>query len=268
MNLSFEFFPPNNGDSKKIYNIYNKLSFLKPRFVSITYGALGSDQNKSIDLASALKIKNIETAAHLTIADKSIKDIEIIVDKFLNIGIKKIVALRGDYPANNYREHPAGFLSTSEFVSFLVNKGLEVFVSSYPEKHPDSETFEVDLALLKDKQSAGASKAITQFCFSKSAYAKLLDESCKNDIDIELTPGIMPIYNINNILNMSQRCGIIIPDSIKERFGDDESNNFKQALEICPEQLDYLNELGYKSFHFYTLNRYKFIKKLFSERSY
>jgi len=77
----------------------------------------------------------------------------------------------------------------------------------------------------------------------------------------------MPIYNINSVLNMSQRCGIKIPDIIKDKFGNNENDNFKQALEICNEQLDYLNELGYKSLHFYTLNRYKFLKQLFSERA-
>jgi methylenetetrahydrofolate reductase (NADPH) len=266
MNLSFEFFPPSDGNYKKIFNVYDQLSFLEPRFTSVTYGALGSDQDKSIDLAVALNNKNIETAAHLTIANKSIKDIEIIVDRFIKNGIKKIVALRGDCPNNNYREHPEGFSNTSEFVNFLVNRGLEVFVSSYPENHPDSESFDVDLALLKNKQNAGASKAITQFCFSKDAYSRLLDESCKNGIDIEITPGIMPIYNIDNILNMSQRCGIKIPTSVKDRFGDNENDNFKQALEICHEQVDYLIELGYVSLHFYTLNRYKFIKQLFAER--
>ena len=133
---------------------------------------------------------------------------------------------------------------------------MEVFVSSYPEHHPDSESFEVDLKLLKDKQNAGASKAITQFCFSKDAYAKLLDESCKKDINIEIAPGIMPIYNINNILNMSQEMWNTNPrKSIRNRFSDDDVDTFKQALEICHEQLDYLNELGYKSVHFYTLNR-------------
>ena len=267
MNFSLEFFPPKNGDFKKILDVHNELSFLKPKFVSVTYGALGSNQDKSIELALALNIKKIETAAHLTIANKSIKDIEIIVDKLMQIGIKKIVALRGDCPNNNYKEHPAGFSSTSEFVSFLFNRGIEVFVSSYPEHHPESDSFEADLAILKDKQKAGASRAITQFCFSKDAYARLLDESFKNDIDIEITPGIMPIYNISNILNMSQRCGIKIPDSIKNRFSDDESDNFKQALEICHEQLDYLIEIGFKSFHFYTLNRYKLLKQLFAERT-
>ncbi|EJP73316.1 MAG: methylenetetrahydrofolate reductase (NAD(P)H), partial [SAR86 cluster bacterium SAR86B] len=91
--------------------------------------------------------------------------------------------------------------------------------------------------------------------------------SYKNGINIEITPGIMPIYNIKNILNMSQRCGIKIPDNIKNKFGDDENENFKKSLDVCHEQLDYLTQLGYKSFHFYTLNRYKFIKQLFTERT-
>ncbi|MDC1124192.1 methylenetetrahydrofolate reductase [Gammaproteobacteria bacterium] len=266
MNLSLEFFPPNNGDSKKVIETYNELSFLDPKFVSVTYGALGNAQNKSYDLIAALSSYQIDTAAHLTIANKTIEDVELIVNKFIEKGITKIVALRGDCPNNNYKQHPMGFSSTSEFVDFIVKKGLEAFVSSYPEPHPDSESFEVDLALLKDKQKAGASKAITQFCFSKDAYSRLLDESYKNGVDIEIIPGIMPIYNIDNIHNMSQRCGIKIPQSIKNRFGNSEADNFKQALEVCHEQLDSLKELGYKSFHFYTLNRYKFIKQLFAER--
>lgn len=266
MKLSLEFFPPNNGDSQKVIETYNELSFLDPKFVSVTYGALGNAQNKSYDLIEALSSYQIDTAAHLTIANKTIEDVELIVNKFIQIGITKIVALRGDCPDNNYKQHPMGFSSTSEFVDFIVKKGLEAFVSSYPEPHPDSESFEVDLALLKNKQKAGASKAITQFCFSKDAYSRLLDESYKNGVDIEIIPGIMPIYNIDNILNMSQRCGIKIPQSIKNRFGHSETDNFKQALEICHEQLDYLKELGYKSFHFYTLNRFKFIRQLFAER--
>lgn len=268
MSISLEFFPPNDGNFAKVIDAYNNLLFLKPEYVSVTYGALGNAQYKSFDLISVLNENKISTAAHLTLANKSIDDIEKIINQLIKKGINKIVALRGDCPNNNYKEHPAGFSSTAEFVNFLVNRGLEVFVSSYPEPHPDSESFEVDLALLKDKQKAGASKAITQFCFSKDAYSRLLDESYKNGIDIEIIPGIMPIYNIDNILNMSQRCGIKIPQSIKNRFGNSETDNFKQALEICHEQLDYLKELDYKSFHFYTLNRYKFIKQLFAERSY
>ena len=266
MSISLEFFPPNDSNYTRVIDVYKKLSFLDPKFVSVTYGAMGNAQNKSYDLLDALDNYQIETAAHLTIANKSIEDLELIVNKFTQKGITKIVALRGDCPNKNYTQHPMGFSSTSEFVNFIVKKGLEVFVSSYPESHPDSDSFEVDLALLKDKQKAGASKAITQFCFSKDAYSRLLDESHRNGIDVEIIPGVMPIYNIDNILNMSKRCGIKIPHSIKDRFGNSETDNFKQALEICHEQLDYLKELGYKSFHFYTLNRYKFIKQLFAER--
>ena len=266
MSISLEFFPPNDGNHARVIDVYNKLSFLKPEFVSVTYGALGNAQNKSFDLISILNENKINTAAHLTLANKSIDDIEKIVNQFIKKGINKIVALRGDCPNSNYKEHPMGFSSTAEFVNFLFLKGLEVFVSSYPEPHPDSVSFENDLSLLKDKQNAGAGKAITQFCFSRDAYAKLLDQSYKNGINIEITPGIMPIYNIKNILNMSQRCGIKIPDNIKNKFGDDENENFKKSLDVCHEQLDYLTQLGYKSFHFYTLNRYKFIKQLFAER--
>ena len=263
MSISLEFFPPNDGNYAKVVGVYKKLSFLEPEFVSVTYGALGNAQNKSFDLISVLNENKIITAAHLTLANKSIDDIEKIVNQLIKKGINKIVALRGDCPNTKYKEHPAGFSSTSEFVNFLFQKGLEVCVSSYPEPHPDSDSFESDLSLLKDKQNAGASKAITQFCFSKDAFAKLIDESSKNGINIEITPGIMPIYNIKNILNMSQRCGINIPENIKNKFGDDENENFKHSIQICHEQLDYLKELGYKSFHFYTLNRYKFIQKLF-----
>ena len=266
MKVSLEFFPPNNGEHDKLIYTYGELSFLKPEFVSVTYGALGNAQNKSIELISTLNDNKINTAAHLTHANKSIKDIEKIVNEFIKHGIKQIVALRGDVSNSNFKNHPLGFSSTADFVNFLVKKGLEVYVSSYPEPHPDSESYEIDIALLKNKQNAGASKAITQFCFSKSAYAKLQEESYKNGINIEIRPGIMPIYNIQNILNMSAKCGIEIPAKIKNKFGDNENENFKHSLQICHEQLDYLNELGFKNFHFYTLNRYKLIKQLFAER--
>jgi len=175
--------------------------------------------------------------------------------------------LRGDSPEGKFKQHPNGFFNTSDFVEFLNNKNFEVIVSAYPEPHPDSKGFDFDLQLLKNKSASGAKKAITQFCFSKDDYEKLIETVLKENIEVEVIPGIMPIYNIENITRMAEKCGTKIPPNIINKFGDDDISNQKYAIEICNDQLDYLSELGCQKFHFYTLNKSYLINKIFRERS-
>jgi methylenetetrahydrofolate reductase (NADPH) len=171
MKVSYEFYPPKDLDYKKVVNAFANLSGYKPNFISITYGAMGGSQDKSIGLIKAFKEKsNIDIAAHLTLVGKSKREISKIINEFVAFGIKKIVALRGDGPEGKFQAHPNGFYNTSDFVRFLTESGLEVFVSAYPEPHPDSEDFDFDLKLLKDKTIAGSNQCISQFCFSNERY--------------------------------------------------------------------------------------------------
>ena len=122
-------------------------------------------------------------------------------------------------------------------------------------------------SFLKINLHLGQKKAITQFCFSKDDYEKLIETVLKENIEVELIPGIMPIYNIENITRMAEKCGTKVPSNIINKFGDDDVSNQKYAIEICNDQLDYLSELGCQKFHFYTLNKSYLINKIFRERS-
>ena len=184
MNISLEFFPPVNLDFNALLSEYKKLEHLDPSFVSVTYGAGGGAENKSLELIKALKKNNLDIAAHITLVNKSIDDLEKIVSDFEKLGVKKFVALRGDSPEGKFKQHPSGFFNTSDFVEFLNKKNFEVIVSAYPEPHPDSKGFDFDLQLLKNKAHSGAKKAITQFCFSKDDYENLIEAVLKENIKV------------------------------------------------------------------------------------
>ena len=266
MKVSYEFYPPKDLNYQKIINEYLLLSSFEPRFVSITYGALGGSQKKSMGLIKAFKDNvDVEVVAHLTLVGKNKQEVSFIVDEFRSIGITKIVALRGDLAQGAFVAHADGFKNTAEFVNFLVEKQMEVFVSAYPEPHPDSEGFEFDLNLLKQKTLAGSKQCISQFCFSMPEYQRLVGAMRDQDIQNELTAGIMPIYNIASLCNMAERCGTKIPTEIIDQFSDDPQKNEVAAIKICVAQLQSLQAIGINNFHFYTLNQSSLLNKIFAE---
>ena len=267
MNISYEFYPPKDLDYQKVIEEYSVLSHFNPRFVSITFGALGSTQHKSLGLIKAFKkyFPNLDVAAHLTLVGKSVDDISNIVGEFKELGVNKIVAIRGDSPDGAFITHPDGYKNTADFVEFLVSKDMEVFVSAYPEPHPNSEGFDFDLNLLEQKTQAGAYQSISQFCFSDTDYQNLVTSMAEREIKNELIAGIMPIYNIDSLCNMAERCGTKIPSHIVDQFSDDLDKNEEAAIKICRDQLKSLQNIGINSFHFYALNQSSLLKKIFNK---
>ena len=268
MNISLEFFPPKDLDFLKVVDCLNDLNELNPKFVSITYGALGNSEEKSIGLIQAIKnAANIEVVSHLTLVNKSINQINEITNNLKQEGIKRIVAIRGDSPDGVFKSHPDGFSTTSEFVSFLKAKGLEVIVSAYPEPHPMSKGLEFDLDILENKVASGASKAITQFCFDTRQFEILKNNLVRRSINVELIAGIMPIYNFDNVCNMAARCGAQIPLSIAEKFKGKSNDDENLSIQIAVDQITELRNIGYDSFHIYTLNKSNLINKIFNSLS-
>ena len=266
MKISYEFYPPKDLNYQKIIEEYSLLSNFGPRFISITYGALGSSQEKSVGLIKAFKESvDVEVVAHLTLVGKSKQELSFIVDEFSSMGVTKIVALRGDVAEGSFIAHQDGFQNTAEFVDFLAKKKMEVFVSAYPEPHPDSEGFEFDVKLLKDKTLAGSRQSISQFCFSMHEYQRLVDAIKDQNIQNDLTAGIMPIYNIASLCSMAERCGIKIPPEIIGQFSEDPQKNEQASIKICIQQLEDLQAMGINNFHFYTLNQSSLLKKIFNE---
>ena len=268
MKISYEFYPPKDLDYQKVVNEFSLIKKHGPRFISITYGAMGSSQEKSIGLIKAFKEKtNIDIVAHLTLVGKSKTDLIKIINEFKSLGVSKVVALRGDSLEGKFQSHPEGFHNTADFVKFLAELNLEVFVSAYPEPHPDSEGFDFDLNLLKEKTIAGSNQCISQFCFSINNYKKLVDQISKKEINNELTAGIMPIYNIHSLCSMANKCGIHIPAEIINQFSDDKVRNEKAAINICIKQIKDLQNIGINNFHFYTLNQSSLLLEVFDELS-
>ena len=268
MKISYEFYPPKDLDYQKVVNEFSLIEKHGPRFISITYGAMGSSQEKSIGQIKAFKEKtNIDIVAHLTLVGKSKTDLIKIINEFKSLGVSKVVALRGDSLEGKFQSHPEGFHNTADFVKFLAELNIEVFVSAYPEPHPDSEGFDFDLNLLKEKTIAGSNQCISQFCFSINNYKKLVDQISKKEINNELTAGIMPIYNIHSLCSMANKCGINIPAEIINQFSDDKVRNEKAAINICIKQIKDLQNIGINNFHFYTLNQSSLLLKVFDELS-
>ena|SRR5210317_495933 len=268
MKISYEFYPPKDLDYQKVVNEFSLIEKHGPRFISITYGAMGSSQEKSIGLIKAFKEKtNIDIVSHLTLVGKSKTDLIKIINEFKSLGVSKVVALRGDSLEGKFQSHPEGFHNTADFVKFLAELNVEVFVSAYPEPHPDSEGFDFDLNLLKEKTIAGSNQCISQFCFSINDYKKLVDQISKKEINNELTAGIMPIYNIHSLCSMAKKCGIHIPAEIINQFSDDKVRNEKAAINICIKQIKDLQNIGINNFHFYTLNQSSLLLEVFDELS-
>ena len=266
MKISYEFYPPKDLDYKKVVNEYSLISSYGPSFISITYGAMGGSQEKSFGLIKAFRNNfEIDIVAHITLVGKSKAQLNEIITEFKALGVKKVVALRGDSLNGRFQAHPEGFTGTADFVEFLVKSGLEDIVSAYPEPHPDSEGFDFDISLLKAKTLAGSSNCITQFCFSVDNYQRLINKILKEDIQNELTAGIMPIYNINSLCSMADRCGIEISSKIVNQFSDNPLKNEEAAISICAQQVKDLQNMGVNNFHFFTLNQSSLLKRIFDE---
>ena len=263
MTVSFEFFPPNNSNFARVGDNLEKLLRFEPKFISVTFGAGGSAENKSLDLIKELSSRSTtKIVAHLTLVEKTKDRIAQIVQQFRLLGIKTILAVRGDSLDKSYQSTEDGFLETSEFIKYLRNEGFDVYVSAYAEPHPESPNIGYDLKLLKKKVDAGATSAITQFCFDLDKLADLKNALTRSNIAVELIPGVMPVRNINNLKKMADRCAINIPKDIATRFEVPEDEQRKVAFDLAVEQVEALKEIDFDSFHFYTLNQSSLMEDL------
>lgn len=268
MNISFEFFPPSSSElQKKLIQNIEKLKFLSPNFVSVTYGAGGSTRYRTHKIVNEIiNDMGIRTAAHLTCINATKKQINSVIDDYINIGVKDIVALRGDMPdMDHFEPHPQGYKSSVELVQYINEKtDITTFVSAYPEKHPESKSLQSDIDLLKEKIDAGASKAITQFALDTACYINFRESLQKANIDIPVIPGIMPIKSFEGATNMAKKCGVSIPSSFVKLFDNNlcQSEHEKISTEFIIQQSSQLAKEGFDRLHFYTLNDSEIIIKV------
>jgi methylenetetrahydrofolate reductase (NADPH) len=261
--ISFEFFPPKDETQAAMLEAtIARLAPFKPSYVSVTYGAGGSSQERSRGTVSQMMQRSLPTAAHVTCAGASRASLGETIAKLRAMGVERFVALRGDPPggfAGQYRPHPAGFQDTSDLVRELKRQGAtDVAVSAYPERHPQSPDWECEIAALKRKVDAGADRAITQFFFENDVYDCYVERVRRAGIRIPVIPGIMPIHRFASVQTFACRCGATVPARLSRRFEnlDPESDAHRSAAAaVVLDQVSDLLRRGVQDFHLYTLNR-------------
>jgi methylenetetrahydrofolate reductase (NADPH) len=228
----------------------------------VTYGAGGSTRERTHDtIERILTETSLTPAAHLTCVGATREEIEEIARDYWEIGVRHIVALRGDppEPGGKYQAHPGGYANASELVDGLKRVApFDVSVAAYPEIHPDSADRKADIDNLKRKIDAGADRAITQFFFSADCFLRFRDEVAAAGMDIEIVPGILPVSNVATTRRFAQTCGAAIPDWLDGLFeGLDDLPAARQliAATVAAELCGQLYAGGVRHFHFYTLNR-------------
>ncbi len=262
--VSFEFFPPKTEEMERtLWESITRLAPLSPNFVSVTYGAGGSTRERTHSTVKRILAETALTpAAHLTCVAATREEVDGVIRNYCDAGVRHIVALRGDPvggAGERYAPHPGGYRNAADLVAGIRRQtGVEVSVSAYPEKHPDSQTVDADLDMLEAKVDAGATRAITQFFFENDLYFRYLDRVRSRGIDVPVVPGILPVQNFKQTKNFAARCGASVPDWLARRFeGLDEDPATRKliAAAVAAEQVLDLVDRGVTDFHFYTMNR-------------
>jgi 5-methyltetrahydrofolate--homocysteine methyltransferase len=264
ISFSFEFFPPKTEAMEEtLWRSVERLAPLAPDFVSVTYGAGGSTRQRTHHTIERMLNETILVpAAHLTCVGASRAEVDEVVAAYRDLGVRRIVALRGDPPAGvgtRYEAHPQGYGGSPELVAGIKLIGdFDVSVSAYPEKHPESPTFEADIDILKRKVDAGADEAITQCFFDNDVLARYVDRVRAAGIDVPIVPGILPIHSFKQMMAFAAKTGTSVPASLIERFekvGEDPEARHQLAAEIAAKQVQDLIAAGHDRIHIYTLNR-------------
>ena len=264
LRVSFEFFPPKTDEMERtLWESIARLAPLGPSFVSVTYGAGGSTRERTHSTVKRLLSDTaLVPAAHLTCVDATREEVDEVVRAYGAAGVQHIVALRGDPPAGigaTYEPYPGGYAYASDLVAGLRRiSDFEISVAAFPERHPESATFEQDLDALQRKIDAGATRAITQFFFTNDLYFRFLDRVRARGIEIPIVPGILPVQNFKQARSFAERAGASVPQWLADRFeglDDDVATRKLVAAAVAAEQVLDLAAQGVDDFHFYTMNR-------------
>lgn len=257
INVSFEFFPPRTSEMEQtLWNSIDRLSSLKPKFVSVTYGANSGERDRTHSIIKGIKDRTgLEAAPHLTCIDATPDELRIIARDYWNNGIRHIVALRGDLPPGSGKPE----MYASDLVTLLKEVAdFDISVAAYPEVHPEAKSAQADLLNLRRKVDAGANRAITQFFFDVESYLRFRDRCVSAGIDVEIIPGILPVSNFKQAKKFADMTNVRIPAWMAQMFDglDDDAETRKLVgANIAMDMVKILSREGVKDFHFYTLNR-------------
>ncbi|MCE5394026.1 MAG: methylenetetrahydrofolate reductase [Acidithiobacillus sp.] len=257
--LSVEFFPPKNAQGEeRLAECLQAFRSLGLAYASVTYGAGGSTQTRTLATVALLQKRgDFPAVPHLTCIGSTPEGIRELLRQYRELGIQKIVALRGDLPAG--MDNPGAFRHAADLVAFIRDfGGFEVLASAYPEVHPQAENAVQDLHYLAVKVQAGVSGLITQYCYNPDAILQLRDALARLGVTVPLTVGVMPISNYEQIARFSAQCGAEIPRYLRlgmEALAQDPAGQRELAADLVARQCALLLREGLPGLHFYTLNQ-------------
>jgi len=258
--LSLEFFPPKTPEaSARLGVAAQALKAISPDYVSVTYGAGGSTREGSLETVRQMLPIFGEVAPHISCIGATAAQIDELLSLYKSMGIRRLVALRGDLPSG-YGQG-GEFQHASDLVRFIRAQHGEHFtieVAAYPEIHPQAKSAQDDLKFFAQKAEAGADSAITQYFFNSDAYFRFVDDLYAVGVELPIIPGIMPITNYTQLARFSDACGAEIPRWIRQRlagFGDDTESIQRFGEEVITDLCDQLITAGVPGLHFYTMNR-------------
>ncbi len=260
LEFSLEFFPPASAEGvEKLRGVRQELAALGPEFISVTYGAGGSTRDRTLQVVREIREAGIDAAPHLSCIGATQESIREHLAEFRAIGVKRIVALRGDLPSG--MADPGEFRYANELVEFIRKDSGDEFtleVAAYPEVHPQARSYDADLKAFVNKVNAGADSAITQYFYNADAYFAFVDAVRKAGVTIPVVPGIMPISGFSKLARFSDACGAEIPRWMRrkfEGFGDDADSIKAFGLDVVTELCERLLAGGAPGLHFYCMNQ-------------
>lgn len=258
--ISFEFFPPQTAEgAEKLTAARRRLAAVKPEFFSVTFGAGGSTQDRTLETIRLIHTEGHSAAPHLSCVGSTRDNIRALLFAYKDMGIRRIVALRGDLPSG--MGSIGEFQYANELVSFIraeTGNHFHIEVAAYPEFHPQAKSARDDMLCFKRKMDAGANSAITQYFYNADAYFRFVDESRRLGVSAPIVPGIMPIVRFSQLARFSDACGAEIPRWMRktlEGYGDDVESVQAFGLDVVTQLCEKLIAGGAPGLHFYTLNQ-------------
>ncbi len=260
LGISFEFFPPNTeAGREKLAGVRDALAPRGPRFFSVTYGAGGSTQDRTLTTVRQVRESGISTAPHLSCIGSEKQPLRELLARYREEGIDSLVALRGDLPSGMGGIGELRYANELvEFIREETGDHFEIAVAAYPESHPQAPSFERDLENFARKMQAGANLAITQYFFNADAYFHFVERARALGVEAPIVPGIMPITNYAKLARFSDACGAECPRWIRkqlEAYGDDSASIAAFGEEVISRLCQRLLDGGAPGLHFYTLNQ-------------
>lgn len=269
--FSFELFPPKTESGmKKIKNILPELLLLRPDFFTVTYGAMGTTRERTVEIARSIKEQHgVETACHLTCVGSTAEDIDEILDEIEASKIQNIVALRGDPPVgeSKFKAVEGGYAHAVDLVKHIRRrKGFGVAVAGYPEKHVEARDLDSDLQFLKEKVQAGADVVVTQLFYDNEDYFRFVKQARALGIECPIIPGILPIVSARQILRITSMCGSRIPKELEfalKDVGEDREAAKDVGIQQATRQVRDLLDRGVPGVHFYVMNTSEHMTRIF-----